>query len=285
MMRGNATSEEEVPSTSSSSSLKYLRSFQRLKPWNRAISPSTRKTKSALVRYTHKEEPIGQLQAQEQLAERQKGPQAELADGEGHGAECPDGRHFHDQRDDFEGQMGERVGRGDNGLPQLVRGQGHAEEYGDQQDLENFAVGEGAHQGIGNDVQDEIHRVQLFSGSGVLLHGLGIEGGGGGVDSGAGLDHFDHYEPDEERDGSHHLEVEQRFEADAAEFAHIADPRDSGHYGEEDDRRDHHADELDETVAEGLHHLTRGGNEGSERDAGDDAGDHAEVQAAIEVGG
>src|ERR1035441_1310990 len=54
MMRGKATSEEEGPSTSSSSSLRYLRSFQRLKPCDRAISPSTTKTKSVLVRYTHK---------------------------------------------------------------------------------------------------------------------------------------------------------------------------------------------------------------------------------------
>ena len=49
-------------------------------------------------------------------------------------------------------------------------------------------------------------------------------------------------------------------------------------------RSDHHADEFDEAVAERFHHLAGGGKEGSERDAGDDAGDHAEVQAVIEAG-
>ena len=84
MMRGNATSDDEVPSTSSSSSLMYLRNFQRLKPCNRAISPE----------HHEDEERAGQVHAQQQLAQRQQRLQAVLADGEGHGAERPEGREL-----------------------------------------------------------------------------------------------------------------------------------------------------------------------------------------------
>src|ERR1035437_9496110 len=119
---------------------------------------------------------------------------------------------------------------------------------------------------------------------GSLLHGLGIERGGGGVDSGAGLHHLDHHEPHQERDAGHHLKVEQRLEPDAAQFAHVSDARDSGHHGEEDDRGDHHADEFDEAVAERFHHLARGWIEATERDAGGDAGNHAKVQGAVKAG-
>jgi hypothetical protein len=45
IMRGSTVSEDEVPSTTSSSSLMYLMNFQIEKPWKRAINPSTTKMK------------------------------------------------------------------------------------------------------------------------------------------------------------------------------------------------------------------------------------------------
>ena len=50
IMRGSTDSEDEVPSTISSSSLMYLISFHTEKPWKRAISPSTPKMKIRQVR-------------------------------------------------------------------------------------------------------------------------------------------------------------------------------------------------------------------------------------------
>ena len=105
------------------------------------------------------EEAAGQVHAQQQLAQWQQGLQAILPNGESHGAERPERCRLHDQRDDFESQVRQGVGCLHQGLPQVVRGQGHAEEDSDQQDLQNFPVGECAHQGIGNDVQHKIHGV------------------------------------------------------------------------------------------------------------------------------
>jgi len=46
--------------------------------------------------------------------------------------------------------------------------------------------------------------------------------------------------------------IDQRLDADAADFPCILDMRDAGNHGAEDDRRDHHLDQLDEAVAERL---------------------------------
>ena len=51
----------------------------------------------------------------------------------------------------------------------------------------------------------------------------------------------------------HHFEVQQRLQSDPAQFAHIADAGDAHHHRKEDDRTDHHADQLDEAVAQRLH--------------------------------
>ena len=48
-MRGSAASDDEVPSTISSSSLMYLMNFQIEKPWKRATSPSTTKMNNRQV--------------------------------------------------------------------------------------------------------------------------------------------------------------------------------------------------------------------------------------------
>ncbi|MNP77862.1 hypothetical protein D3C76_1753750 [compost metagenome] len=49
IMRGRADSEDEVPSTISSSSRMYLMNFRMLKPWARAMPPSTTSTNSRQV--------------------------------------------------------------------------------------------------------------------------------------------------------------------------------------------------------------------------------------------
>ena len=205
------------------------------------------------------EEPAGDVDAEQQFGQRQERLQAVLADGECHGAEGSQGRQFHNQRNDFEGQVGERIGRFQDRLSQVVSGQGHAKKDRHQQNLQDFSVGKGADHGVGNDVQHEILRGELLPAGGVLLHGRGIQGGGGGVDPGAGLDHLDHDESHQQRDCGHHLEVDQGLEPDPAQLAHVPDSRDAGHHGQEDDGGDHHADELDEAVAERFHHRADGG--------------------------
>ena len=73
-----------------------------------------------------------------------------------------------------------------------------------------------------------------------------------------GLTHVADDQPDHEREGRDDLEIDQRLDADAADFLGILDMRDAGHHGAEDDRRDHHLDQLDEAVAERLDPIVGG---------------------------
>ncbi len=57
---------------------------------------------------------------------------------------------------------------------------------------------------------------------------------------------------DHQREGGDDLEIDQRLDADAADLLGILDMRNARYHGAEDDRRDHHLDQLDEAIAERL---------------------------------
>ena len=76
----------------------------------------------------------------------------------------------------------------------------------------------------------------------------------------------------------HHLEVEQRLAADAADLLHVARAGDAEHHGAEDDRRDQHLDQRDEAVAERLQRNAGLGRHVADRAAGDDREQHPEVE-------
>jgi hypothetical protein len=61
-----------------------------------------------------------------------------------------------------------------------------------------------------------------------------------------------------------------------------ADARDADDDAEKNDGGDHHADELDEAVAEGLELLGEVRIDDADENAGDDAYEHTEVQSAKE---
>ena len=56
-----------------------------------------------------------------------------------------------------------------------------------------------------------------------------------------------------QRYGRDDLEIDERLDADAPDLGGALDMGDAGDDGAEDDRRDHHLDELDEALAERLH--------------------------------
>ena len=125
-----------------------------------------------------------------------------------------------------------------------------AEQDREQQHLEDFALREGADDGVGNDVQEEVD----------ALLGLGLLGkagdlgrvGHGAAKAVARLDDIADEEPDHQRKGRDDFEIDQRLDADAADLLGVLDMGDARHHGAEDDRRDHHLDQLDEAVAERL---------------------------------
>src|SRR5580692_9585285 len=61
------------------------------------------------------------------------------------------------------------------------------------------------------------------------------------------------------------FEVQQRFAADAANFFHVLHAGDAGDYSAENDQRNDHCDEANETIAQRLHCDGLGGTQIAER--------------------
>ena len=57
---------------------------------------------------------------------------------------------------------------------------------------------------------------------------------------------------DDQRDRGHHLEIDQRLDADPADFLEVAGARDAVHHDAEHDRSDNHRNQLQKGVAENL---------------------------------
>ena len=89
--------------------------------------------------------------------------------------------------------------------------------------------------------------------------------------------------PSAEREGRQHLEVDQRPGADAAELLHVLHAGDAQHDHREDDRCEHHLDQLDEDVAERLHVHAEAGVEEAQGDAGEDADEDLDVELSEEA--
>ena len=87
------------------------------------------------------------------------------------------------------------------------------------------------------------------------------------IHPGAGLKQVDGEQPDDQRDRGQHLEIDERLEGDAPDPGHVGHAGDAVHDGAEDDRRDQHADRLDEGVAERPHPHADIRIEVAERDA------------------
>src|SRR3712207_2713629 len=94
------------------------------------------------------------------------------------------------------------------------------------------------------------------------------------------LEVHDH-EPYDEGDGRHHLEVDQRLDADPPDLLHVLHAGDAVHHRAEDDGRDQHLDQLDEGVAERLHLRPDLGPEVAEQDADHDGGQHLDVEVLV----
>ena len=133
---------------------------------------------------------------------------------------------------------------------------GEAEQHREQQHLQDLALREGADDGVRNDVQDEVDRLLAFGLLGVVGDGLRV--GGGAAEARARLHQVADDQSDHQREGRDDLEIDQRLDADAADLLGVLDVGDARDHGAEDDRRNHHLDQLDEAVAERLDPLVGG---------------------------
>ena len=160
--------------------------------------------------------------------------------------------------------------------------QREAEQHREQQHLQNFAFRERVDDGGRNDVEQKIGRALQLSRFGVGGDALRVERGGVDVHPGTGLDHVNDREADDQRDRADDLEVEQRVTAGLAHFLHVFHAGDANHDRAENDRRNHHLDQLDEAVAQWSHFDAPVGLEISEQHANHDGNDDLEVQRLVQ---
>ena len=105
------------------------------KPWMRQMD----------AEHAEDEEKAGQIERAHQLRQRQQRSDAVLADREGHGTEGADGGHAHDHADDLEENVCGLLDHIEDqraATAELV--QREAEEDGEEEHLQDVAVGKGA---------------------------------------------------------------------------------------------------------------------------------------------
>ena len=157
-----------------------------------------------------------------------------------------------------------------------------AEQDGEQQHLQDVALGEGAHDAVRDDVQHEFDRMHLAGLPGELGRGGGIRHLAGEIGARAG-DVGDE-QADDQREGGDDLEIHQRLDADPADLLGVLDVRDARHHGAEDDRRDEHLDQFDEAVAQRLDPFVGRdmGSQPAEQPAEHDGAEHLNIEQLVE---
>ncbi|GAA2932431.1 hypothetical protein GCM10011428_57430 [Streptomyces violaceus] len=172
----------------------------------------------------------------------------------GHRAEHRDRCQSHDEADDREDDILGLVDRGQDlrhlGVPEVQQGGTH--QAGQDQDLEQLVVGEGADETLGQRMEEEFGRRGQMLAAGRLLHGGGVQRGGVDVHALAGPDEVGGEETDDQGDRGGDLEPDQGLDPDPAEGLQITGLGDADDDHAEHQRRDHGLDEAGETVAERL---------------------------------
>src|SRR5579862_9132762 len=147
IMRGSTVSDEVVAITISSSFADVADQAHEAEAAPMADRPQ----------HDDDEDEAGQVEADQELAEREQRAGAELADGKRHGAEGADRRGAHHDGDDAKkhprgdlDQVGERLAGRAQGA------EGEAAQHRDVEHLEHVAVAERADEGVGDDVEKKL---------------------------------------------------------------------------------------------------------------------------------
>ena len=116
----------------------------------------------------------------------------------------------------------------------------------------------------------------------IVAERLGVERRGVDVHAVAGREQERQHQADGERDRGHDLEIDQRLEADAADFLQIAGAGNAVHHDAEHDRRHDHLNKLEEGVAEDLQGDRKIRLRHAQHDAEDECGDHLDEQRVVQ---
>ena len=225
------------------------------------------------------EDAAGQVERRDEQAERADRLDAVLADGERHGAERAEGGQPHQVAEDREEQVREAVDAVEHRLPGPADlAQPEAAQDRQQQYRQNVSVGEGAEEGLGNDVQDELAERVRRRGLGRVRGDRRVEVRRVDVQALPGLDDQHRGEADEQRQDRQDVEQAERLPERPADLPGVGERGDPGDDRAEHDRSDHHLHDADEEVAENLEAGTEVGEEVPDRDAEDHADQHLNVE-------
>src|SRR5207248_4556274 len=189
----------------------------------------------------------GHVERRDQPDQVQDRAGSEFADRERHRAERADRSCLDHDGNDTEHSVRSIVDKGADRMAALAEPhQRKAEQDREQQNLKDLALRKGPDDGIGNDVQEKVDRLLRFRLFGIAGNRLRVRHAA--AETRAGPDQVTDEETDHQREGGDDLEINQRFDTNAADLLGILYMRDARYDGAEDDRRDHHIDQLDEAV-------------------------------------
>ena len=119
--------------------------------------------------------------------------------------------------------------------------------------MKDVAVGESADECRRDDIHHERHEADFVGKFHVRIDHRRIEFADVDIHAGARLQDVDGEQANDQRHRGHHLEINEGLDRDPANPRHVRHVRDAGDYRAENNRRNQHADELDEGVAERTH--------------------------------
>ena len=158
----------------------------------------------------------------------------------------------------------------------------HTDERRDQQHLQDVSTREGVEESRGNDIEEKRHRpARLPRRRAIARNRFEVLGACGHVQPRPRTDDIDDDQPDDERGGGEHFEVEKRAEAYSADLLELPHPRQPDDDRGKDDRRDEHPYQLDEPVAERAHRDPDLRSQDAQQHARDDAGKHLGVETLV----
>src|SRR6516225_3383790 len=132
-------------------------------------------------------------------------------------------------------------------------GNGESEKQRDEQNLEDVALGESVHDGIGNDVEEKFCDTLCLRLSGITSHGLGIKSRWIDVEPPSRVCKIADDQSEEQRQSGDQFEVEEGLAAYAADLLHVFHTGNASDERAENHQCDDHGDHADECVTEGLH--------------------------------
>jgi hypothetical protein len=161
-------------------------------------------------------------------------------------------------------------------LVRLQVQQPRAEDEGDHQHLQQFALGESPDEVVREDIEDEVYRRVRLPRRHRRLH---TGGGGSGRHSLTCAQQIAGDQPECQRDGGNDLEVEHRDQADLADPLEVAGRDDADRDAQEHQRGDSRLDQAQEDIAQYFELRREGGKEEADRGTEHHGEDDLEAQA------